>query len=180
MKSPDAPIAKKGFFVTHFLTVKDQAIEGILRGDSRRESREAGKSVLHQAGKLLDYSQLGRRAHAGQARSDSRDTTEFKSCEQFLKSACRGHPGLLQEMECERSAFSDRAVGQSRLRMEMLHAGSGWLLNRSGRVFADIARPLQEVCVADKEKVNRARHGCGRNRTTTKSKHRGKHVKPKI
>ena len=25
MKSPDAPIAKKGFFVTHFLTVKDQA-----------------------------------------------------------------------------------------------------------------------------------------------------------
>ena len=25
MKSADAPIAKKGFFVTHFLTVKDQA-----------------------------------------------------------------------------------------------------------------------------------------------------------
>jgi catechol 2,3-dioxygenase-like lactoylglutathione lyase family enzyme len=25
MKSPDVPIAKKGFFVTHFLTVKDQA-----------------------------------------------------------------------------------------------------------------------------------------------------------
>jgi hypothetical protein len=25
MKSPDAPIAKKGFVVTHFLTVKDQA-----------------------------------------------------------------------------------------------------------------------------------------------------------
>ena len=25
MKSPDAPIAKTGFFVTHFLTVKDQA-----------------------------------------------------------------------------------------------------------------------------------------------------------
>jgi hypothetical protein len=25
MKSPDAPIAIKGFFVTHFLTVKDQA-----------------------------------------------------------------------------------------------------------------------------------------------------------
>src|SRR5262245_24846115 len=25
MKSPDAPIAKKGFFVAHFLTVKDQA-----------------------------------------------------------------------------------------------------------------------------------------------------------
>jgi catechol 2,3-dioxygenase-like lactoylglutathione lyase family enzyme len=25
MKSSDAPIAKKGFFVTHFLTVKDQA-----------------------------------------------------------------------------------------------------------------------------------------------------------
>ena len=25
MKSPAAPIAKKGFFITHFLTVKDQA-----------------------------------------------------------------------------------------------------------------------------------------------------------
>ena len=25
MKSPDAPLAMKGFFVTHFLTVKDQA-----------------------------------------------------------------------------------------------------------------------------------------------------------
>src|SRR5207253_6934583 len=26
--------------------------------DSRRESREAGKSMLHQAGKFLDYSEL--------------------------------------------------------------------------------------------------------------------------
>ena len=37
MKSSDAPIAKKGFFVTHFLTLKDQArskefYAGILGG----------------------------------------------------------------------------------------------------------------------------------------------------
>jgi hypothetical protein len=76
----------------------------------------------------------------------------LKAGEQFLKPAGRGHTGLLQEMECERSAFSDRTAGQSRPRMEMLHAGSGWLLNRSGRVFADVARPVQGVCVADKEK----------------------------
>src|SRR6267142_1206420 len=140
MKSPDAPIAKKGFFITHFLTVKDQARSkeiflGILGG----ESREAGKSMLHQAGKFLDYSQLGRRAHARQARSNSGDTAEFEPREQFLKPEGRGHTGLLQEMERERSAFSDRTAGQSRPRMEMLHAGPGWLLNRDRRVFADVA-----------------------------------------
>src|SRR5262245_12345693 len=53
-------------------------------------------------------------------------------------------------MEGERSAFSDRAAGQSWPRVEMLHARSGWLFDRSGRVFADVALPLQGV-VADKE-----------------------------
>ena len=75
----------------------------------------------------------------GKCNGHSGDTAEFEPREQFLKPAGRGHTGLLQEMERERSAFSDRTAGQSRPRMEMLHAGPGWLLNRDRRVFADVA-----------------------------------------
>lgn len=47
MNLPDAPIAHEGFFATHFFTVRDQEKS---KDFYVRESGQARKSLLHQAG----------------------------------------------------------------------------------------------------------------------------------
>jgi len=49
MNLPDAPIAREGFFVTHFFKGSGE-IEGLLRSNPGRESDQAGESLLHQVG----------------------------------------------------------------------------------------------------------------------------------
>ena len=56
MDLPDAPLAREGFFATHFFTVRDsRKIQGLLCPHSWRESDQTGKSVLHQAGQHVDH-----------------------------------------------------------------------------------------------------------------------------
>jgi catechol-2,3-dioxygenase len=51
MNLPDAPITHEGFFATHFFTVRDQEkSKDFYVRILGRESHQAGKSLLHQAG----------------------------------------------------------------------------------------------------------------------------------
>ncbi len=72
MTLPNAPIAEEGFFVTHFLTVADQArsIEfyvGVLGGRTVKKA----EPQLCQAGEFVDHSQQWWRANTRQAGSHS-------------------------------------------------------------------------------------------------------------
>jgi hypothetical protein len=69
MNLPDAPIAKEGFFVTHFLSVADQAKSsefyvGILGGTMVKP-----ENPCHIKLPTRDHSQFRRGADAGQAGS---------------------------------------------------------------------------------------------------------------
>lgn len=65
MNLPDAPIPHDGFFVTHFLTVKDQIrSREFYAGVLGRKSHRSGEPLHHQAGQLLDRPQRGWWSHA--------------------------------------------------------------------------------------------------------------------
>ncbi len=107
MNLPDAPVAREGFFVTHFFTVKNQEKSKdfdvrILGG----KVIQAGESLLHQARQLLDRSQFRWRSDARQARGPPRNPSESQQGEQLPQSTCRGHLGLLQTMARQRRGLS--------------------------------------------------------------------------
>src|SRR4029077_15735216 len=66
-------------------------IAKFLRRHPRRERGQAGKSLLHQALQLMDYSQFRWRPDARQARSDPRNSSGSEPCEQLHQSARRRH-----------------------------------------------------------------------------------------
>ena len=107
MNLPNAPVAREGFFVTHFFTVRDQEKSKdfyvrILGG----KLHQAGKSLLHQARQLLDRSQFRWRSDARQARGPPRTPCESQQSEQLPQSTCRGHLGLLPRVARQRRGLS--------------------------------------------------------------------------
>ena len=147
MNLPDAPVAREGFFVTHFFTVKDQEqIEGLLCRNSWRESNQSGESLLHQAGQLLDRPQFWWRPDARQARGPARNSSGSQPSGHLPQLASRRHLVLLQTMARQRSALPHRTARKPRLGMALLHARSRRLPYRDWPIHSDGARPLRKVC----------------------------------
>jgi hypothetical protein len=96
MNLPDAPIAHEGFFVTHFLAVRDQekSKDFYVRILGGKVIKPENPCYIKLANTWILEAQLARRRRLG----------------------------LLQTMARQRSVLSYRAAGQSRLGMALLHA----------------------------------------------------------
>ena len=156
MNLPDAPIAEEGFYVAHFLTVKDQAKSrefyvGVLGGNGR-----PGESHLHQARQFVDHSELRRRPDARQAGRLSRDSARPEYLQQLSQPARGRYLGLLRAVEGEGRALSDRAARQPRPRNAMLHARSRRLHHRGRTIYSSGDRRLQAIRRTNRVRASRS------------------------
>jgi hypothetical protein len=123
MNLPDAPIAHKGFFATHFFTVRDQ-----------EKSKDFYVRIL--GGKVIKpenpcYIKLANTwiilNSGGGPTPDKPEVvlekpSDLNRVNSFLNLRVRRHLGLLQTMGRQRSALSYRTARQSRLGVALLHA----------------------------------------------------------
>jgi len=138
MSLADAPVAKEGFFVTHFLTAKDQA-----------RSREfyvrvlGPKVVLPENPCYLKVANSWIILNVGGGPTPDKPEVILETPRNLSRASCffefarGGRVGLLQGMEGQRSGVLDGAARQSRPRVAVLFARSGRVHHRSRTVHAE-------------------------------------------
>jgi hypothetical protein len=137
MSLADAPVAKDGFFVTHFLTVKDQKKSkafyvGVLGGKVVKPENPCYIKLANSwiilnsgGGPTPDKPEV--------FLETSRDPNVVNS---FLDLRVADIQACYKQWKARGGAFPHQAARQSRPRMPMLHAQSGRLHHRSGAVYA--------------------------------------------
>ena len=133
MKSPDAPIAKTVFVVTHFLTIKDQerstkVYVGILGGKVVKPENPC-YIKLENSWIILNS---GGSPTPGKPEVVLETPAAVGPRQQFLKPARLEIRDCYKKWSAKGAQFLTETAGQSWPRVEMFHAGSGWVLDRSG------------------------------------------------